>query len=81
MCPGRSKFANQAPLLLIRSSIEKAGAKLDFENEKVIKVIMSGTTQDLLFTSIEHYCIPLNRRRNIIEEISCNKSTTKSFIH
>ena len=47
---------NDLPLLLSRSSMKKAGAKLDFENDKVV---MFGTAQDLLFTSNGHYCIPL----------------------
>ena len=49
-------ICNDLPLLLSRSSMKKAGTKLDFEHDKVI---MFGITQDLLFTSNGHYCIPL----------------------
>ena len=52
------------PLLLSKASLKKAGAVLDFKDDKLR---FNGECVDLLETKSKHYCVPLcNKRRLII---------------
>ena len=67
-CIGNSQILIEAnivdkdlPLLLSKASLKKAGAVLDFKNDKLR---FNGESIDLFETKSKHYCVPLcNKRR------------------
>ena len=67
------------PLLLSKSAMQKAATKIDFKNNKVT---MFGQVQDLHFMQSGHYCIPLDRKRKIIndEDQNATKITKNDLI-
>ena len=54
---------NSLPLLLSKSAMQKAAAKIDFKNNKVT---LFGKARDLHFTTTGHYCIHLDCKLKII---------------
>ena len=62
------------PLSLRKYSIQKANAKLDFENNKAT---MFGREIDLMFTTSGRYCIPLGRLSNAMQSKDDESSNLK----
>ena len=55
----------QIPLLLSKDAMKRIEMKIDFTNDTV-EVL--GRKQNLLFTSFEHYCIPIGEAKLILED-------------
>ena len=68
-CIGKSRILIEAnivdkdlPLLLSKASMKKAGAMLDFKNDKMV---FNGEAIDLFETKSKHYCVPLCIKRRL----------------
>ena len=68
-CIGKNKILIEAnivdkdlPLLLSKASLKKAGAMLDFKNDKML---FNGEAIDLFETRSKHYCVPLCIKRRL----------------
>ena len=56
----------ELPLLLSQSSMKAADAELDFRNDKIK---MFGQNIPLNYTASGHYCIPLTKNQQLLNEI------------
>ena len=68
-CIGRKRVLIEAnivnkdlPLLLSKASLKKAGAMLDFKNDKIV---FDNESVDLCETKSKHYCVPLCIKRRL----------------
>ena len=59
------------PMLLSKSSMKKAGTEINFKDDSVT---MLGHKQNVVITSSGHYAIPLNEKRDILNDV-CRKGS------
>ena len=64
-------IAHELPLLLSKDAMKKAKTRIDFSNDKID---ILGQEIDISFTSSGHYCIPISKTYEALENFIEKKS-------